>query len=427
MSDLPASIERAIADPAVQTPSILYIRRLRSIAAEGSAAEGAVVATVNGYGGLTRIRVAPEVMADLPRLEGLVQVAVNLATDEAERLRPPPPLFPPLFADVGDLPFESSTSTAATAGEPVVRNMKLGYAGYLATTEEPGRTAFGEAAACIRMLIYRDSLQHPKELGALFQDVAWNLGDPRLTAASARRHSQIDDPNVLRRFRRETGISLTEYIRRRQRQLAAKMFYRSGLPAAEVARLLGFDSEEALTSAVEECDLDAFCDAVASIRKWIWRDELRKPLELRPLFSEVAREIHRPSLTAASAHRFVRQYARVEDPNILRRFRRAVGISLTEYIRRRRTELAAKMIYSSDQPVEDVAERLGFASEEALTGTVEQWAGCSLAELRDRWEDRGIDTVVWNRVETGEAARDDLDQVGYELARLNAPATTSAE
>ncbi len=81
MLDTQAWIERLVADPTVQKPEIVYIRKLRSLAAEGSTGDGAVVATVNGYGALTKIRIAPEVMGDLPRLERLVLEAVNLATD----------------------------------------------------------------------------------------------------------------------------------------------------------------------------------------------------------------------------------------------------------------------------------------------------------------------------------------------------------
>jgi DNA-binding protein YbaB len=41
---------------------------MRSIAAEGSAGDGGVVATVNGYGALVGMRIAPEMLADVPRL-----------------------------------------------------------------------------------------------------------------------------------------------------------------------------------------------------------------------------------------------------------------------------------------------------------------------------------------------------------------------
>ncbi len=422
MFDVQAEIERLVADPTVQTPSVLYIRKLRSLAAKGSAGDGAVVATVNGYGALTRIRIAPEVMPDLPRLERLVKEAVNLATDEVERLRPPPPLPPTPFLDddlTEMMPVTPSTPPAAeTAGQPVVRNMKFGYGGYYPTDREPDRTVVRDAAAPIRMQIYRDGLSHPKELERLFWTVAFHLGNPRLTAAYARRVTQFDDPKVLRRFRRQAGVSLTEYIRRRQRQLAAKMYYRSGLPARDVARLLDFDGEAALVSAVGECDLAAFLDNAASIRSWIRRDSFRKPLEMRPILSEVEWNIHRPSLTVASVRRYLRRFEALDDPDILKRFRRAAGVSLTEYIRRRRAELAARMASTSDMPAGKIAEYLGFASGEALTHTVEHWAGCSLEELRDGWEDRGVDCVVWERVRSGEATKDDIEQFLYEWGRL---------
>ncbi len=169
MLDTQAWIERLVADPTVQKPEILYIRKLRSLAAEGSTGDGAVVATVNGYGALTKIRIAPEVMGDLPRLERLVLEAVNLATHEAERTRPPPPLFPPpIGGDPTEWPIESPKPKAAESSpEPVVCNMKYGEVGYRPIHEEPGRTAFLRAAAPIRLQIYRDMLQQPEELHSL--------------------------------------------------------------------------------------------------------------------------------------------------------------------------------------------------------------------------------------------------------------------
>ncbi len=129
--------------------------------------------------------------------------------------------------------------------------------------------------------------------------------------------------------------------------------------------------------------------------------------------------VHRPDLTAASVKRFQRQFQEVDHPDILRRFRRAAGISLTEYIRRRRAELGARMAYTSDMPVRKIADYLGFAGGKALTTTVERWAECSLEELRDMWQDRGIDHVIWQRVRSGEATRDDTKQFLYEWARLH--------
>ena len=65
---------------------------MRSIAAEGSAGDGGVVATVNGYGDLVAMRIAPEMLADVPRLQESVKRAVNRAKAEARRQAPPPPL-----------------------------------------------------------------------------------------------------------------------------------------------------------------------------------------------------------------------------------------------------------------------------------------------------------------------------------------------
>lgn len=93
MSKLMEMLERAVADPTNQSYEVLFIRKMRSLAAEGSAGDGGVVATVNGYGALVGMRIAPGLLADVPRLEGLVKRAVNRAKEEAQRQAPPPPLL----------------------------------------------------------------------------------------------------------------------------------------------------------------------------------------------------------------------------------------------------------------------------------------------------------------------------------------------
>lgn len=420
MFETPDWLEKLVADPTVQKPDILYIPKLRSLAAKGSAGEGAVVATVNGYGALVKIRIARELIADLPRLGRLVQEAVNRATVEAERLRPPPPLPPlPFFGDdLFDLIPDTPLKPVEPRKLPVVRSLELGYSGYIPTHQEPGYSAFRDAAARVRMLIFRDYLRHPKELRPLFSMLAFDLGSRPLTAARIRRMLPDEGPNILRRFRRDVGVSLTEYIQWRQGQLAAKLFYRSGLPAAEVAELLGFDDEAALVEAVEESDLAAFCDNVASIRSWISRDSFRRPTKLLRIFQHVERNIHRPDLTAASVSRFLRPFREADHPDILKEFRRFVGISLTAYILRRRAELAARMAYTSDMPLSKIVEYLGFANDEVLRTTIEQWSGGPIEDLRKCWQDLGMDCVVWQRVETGQATQDDLDQFLYEFERL---------
>lgn len=418
MSEDHTWLNRLLADPTAQGPDTPYTQRLRSIAAEGSAGEGTVVATVNGYHALVKIRIAREAFADLPRLGRRVKEAINRASDEAERLRPPPPLPPLPFGDPFDLIPEEPTPPPEPRPLPVVRSLELGYTGYLPAQEEPARSIFLDAAARVRMLIFRDSLCHSEELRDLFPMVAFKLGSRTLTAASVRRMLPDEGPQILRRFRRETGISLTEYIRTRQGQLAAKLVYRTDLPAGEVAELLGFDDEAALLSAVEESDLTAFCDNVESIRRWISRDAFRWPPELKHLFHFVASEIHRPGLTAASVRRFLQSFQQVDNPDILRQFRRKFGFSLIKYIRRRRTELAARTAYTSDMPLSKITKRYGFASKKALTALVERWSSSSIEELREAWWDRGMDVVVGLRTLNGEATQDDLKQHFYELERV---------
>ncbi len=61
MTDMMKKLEEWVADPNNQ--SVLFIRKMRSIAAKGSAGDGRVVATVNGYGKLTGMQIAPMTLA----------------------------------------------------------------------------------------------------------------------------------------------------------------------------------------------------------------------------------------------------------------------------------------------------------------------------------------------------------------------------
>ncbi len=159
----------------------------------------------------------------------------------------PIPPSPPTTADFLRAVAADGTGRSATALPP----QRIGNTGWLPVREEPGRSAFLEAAAPIREWIYRDAFAKPEELEPLLRAVAFWLGDPRLSAAPARRFALAEDPRILRRFRRAAGISLSEYIRRRQAELATSMILHSGLGLPEIAEILGFAREEALAGAVE--------------------------------------------------------------------------------------------------------------------------------------------------------------------------------
>ncbi len=92
MTEMTKMLEEWVADPTNQSQGVLFIRKMRSIAAKGSAGDGRAVATVDGYDKLTGMQIAPEMLEDLPRLERLVAKAVNRAVNEAKRQAPPPSL-----------------------------------------------------------------------------------------------------------------------------------------------------------------------------------------------------------------------------------------------------------------------------------------------------------------------------------------------
>ncbi len=253
MSKLMEMLERAVADPTNQSQEVLFIRKMRSIAAEGSAGDGGVVATVNGYGALVAMWIAPEMLADVPRLEGSVKRAVNRAKEEARRQAPPPPL-PPLgpgyINDVSDLPLAPSESALEQDASKTRPEFLHAWWDSLDRLDEAHRDALRDAVHPIHERISHDAQQHPRELWPLFSQVLFRLGDPRLTAYSVRRGAGIEDSSILERFRREVGLSLTRYIRERQRETAVRLVYTSDLPLEDIASMLGYTSEHAISNIV---------------------------------------------------------------------------------------------------------------------------------------------------------------------------------
>ncbi len=250
LTDLGSSswLEKAVADPSNQSHGVLFIRKMRSIVARGSAGDGRVVATVNGYGKLIAMRIAPELFGDLPRLEGLVAKAVNRAVDEAERQAPPPPLPSRGFIDVNDLPLPREPK------DPWDPAPTSGFQDWLRVVlrSGPGQPGtYTQAVVPILERIHHDAAQLPGELQPLLAEVALRLGDPSLNAASARRGAGLGDASILRRFRRRAGVSLTQYIRERQMETAARLAYSSDLPLETVAAMLGFADADVMREAID--------------------------------------------------------------------------------------------------------------------------------------------------------------------------------
>ena len=81
-----------------------------------------------------------------------------------------------------------------------------GARGYLPTHDEPGRTAFLQAASPIREWIYRDGAVKSVKVENLYLAIGSHLGDPELDAKSARRHAHSNHPRLLKLFRRANGI-----------------------------------------------------------------------------------------------------------------------------------------------------------------------------------------------------------------------------
>ncbi len=243
-----AKIHEDLADPANQTPIARYCRSLAAMDAEGSL--GRVSATVNGFGILKRLRIAPEMYSDLPRLGRLVRRAVNLASTEAKRRIPPqssqpgvdlePPWEPPPA-------FLGGVLTPAEEKRLCDRHPEGKPTEYPPGLSEAQRSAFLDASHLIRYFIMVDVHWAPSELASLLCEVYRWLGKIPLSARFVRRAAGIDDPSCLRRFRARKGVSLTEYIRRSQTEVAARMTYRSDLTLEEIAHAFNYDTTDALT------------------------------------------------------------------------------------------------------------------------------------------------------------------------------------
>ncbi len=215
MSNTIRSLEEAVTDPTNRSEDVLFIRKLRAIAARGSAEGGRVVATANGHGALTSLRIAPEMLDDLARLRHLVVKVVHQAVN-------PPP-----------------TSGFVPWVESLVQGGLERFKAHI------------KAVQPIHEHIAHDMSRLPEELWGLLREVDLRLGDPSLNVVSAQRGAGIDDKSILRRFRRFAGIPLIGYIHERHMETAARVAYTSDLALEDVASMLGFASADSLRDAVD--------------------------------------------------------------------------------------------------------------------------------------------------------------------------------
>ncbi len=164
-----------------------------------------------------------------------------------------------------------------------------------------------------------------------------------------------------------------------------------------------------------EAQRSAFLDAAHLIRSLIMIDVRWAPSEQASLLREVYRWLGRIPLSA----RFVRHAAGIDDPSCLRRFRAKEGVSLTEYIRRRQTEVAARMTYRSDLTLEEIAHAFGYDTVDALTQDIQYWCEQqSPADLRFFWERAGIDYVLLKYSVEGAATFEQCYWMEMELERM---------
>ncbi len=239
-----------------------YIEALRSMAAEVSL--GRVSATANGYGFLTRLRIDPEMYSDPERLGRLISRAVNAAVLEADRRIPP--LRSPF-----DNPF------GPTILPPPQRPTPACYGGALIPGERaewripaPGKTeaqraAYIDGAYVVRQRVANDYLEVEDDLQDLLAVVYRHFARPGLNARFVRRTAGSRDPGTLEWFRAELRVSLTEYIRRRRLETAARMIYRSDLTLDELASMLDFRDARALSSAIKR-----WCGRSPSDLRYYW-------------------------------------------------------------------------------------------------------------------------------------------------------------
>ncbi len=162
---------------------------------------------------------------------------------------------------------------------------------------------------------------------------------------------------------------------------------------------------------------DAFIDAAHIVRERILRDVRRVELvgdDLVGMLLVVYLQLARPRLRAA----YVRRGAGVTDAGSLEWFRVELGVSLTRYIRDRRLETAARMIYRSELTLEEVAAMFCFPDADALSRVIRIWSGKTPDDLRLFWEHAGLDYVLLMWTVTGAATQGQAQRVREDLNRL---------
>ncbi len=249
MTDPLADLERAIADPNNKTQTVEYIRALRSMVARVSL--GRVSACVDGYGALKRVEIATDTYSDPARLGRLVRRAVNAAIQESDRRIPP---LPSPF----DNPFGPTIlppprpPTSAYYGGALTAKDRAEWRGLVRGETEAQRAAWVDAALIVRDRVKCDFYRVESDLADMLGVVYWRLGKPRLHAAWVRWAAEVTNPSSLDWFRVELGVSLTEYIRRRRLETAARLIFRSDLTLGEIATMCDYDGVFALRKAVKD-------------------------------------------------------------------------------------------------------------------------------------------------------------------------------
>ena len=79
----------------------------------------------------------------------------------------------------------------------------------------------------------------------------------------------------------------------------------------------------------------------------------------------------------------------VHPAHLARTFRRRLGVTPGEYLRRLRLERAIALLASSDEPIADVAVGAGFYDQSHLTNALRNVTGLTPAELRRARRDAG--------------------------------------
>ncbi|NQD38105.1 helix-turn-helix transcriptional regulator [Permianibacter sp. IMCC34836] len=109
------------------------------------------------------------------------------------------------------------------------------------------------------------------------------------------------------------------------------------------------------------------------------QDVDRSPLDLAVIDSYIDQHLHEP-IRVADLARLVHR----SPGHFQALFGQATGQSVLQYLRKRRAELAIRLIESTDRSLADIATATGFAHQSALTHTLRELTGITPGRLRRR-------------------------------------------